>query len=80
MRHRRAGILALTIGRDPLRGRVVVGTHYPSDVLAGAALGTLAALFFWWPPVRQALADLADWASRLYERLAARILPAPSGL
>jgi membrane-associated phospholipid phosphatase len=58
--------------------RVVVGTHYPGDVLGGAALGTLAALFFWWPPVRRPLHDFADWASGLYERLAAWALPAPS--
>jgi undecaprenyl-diphosphatase len=80
LRHRRAGILALTMAVILSVGRVVVGTHYPSDVLAGAALGTLAALFFWWPPVRRPLGDLADWASRLYERLAARILPTPSSL
>ena len=80
LRHRRAGILALTMAVILSVGRVVVGTHYPSDVLAGAVLGTLAALFFWWPPVRRPLGHLADWASQLYERLAARILPTPSSL
>ncbi len=79
LRHRKAGILALAMAVVLALSRVVVGTHYPSDVLGGAALGTLAALFFWWPPVRRPLHELADWASRVYERLAARVLPQPSG-
>jgi undecaprenyl-diphosphatase len=35
LRHRRAGILALTMAVILSVGRVMVGTHYPSDVLAG---------------------------------------------
>ena len=78
LRHRKAGLLALAMAVVLALSRVVVGTHYPSDVLGGAALGTLAALFFWWPPIRQPLHELADWASRLYERIADRLLPLPS--
>jgi undecaprenyl-diphosphatase len=49
--------------------RVAVGTHYPSDVIAGALIGTLAALFFWLPPIRTRLHALADWVGHTYERL-----------
>jgi membrane-associated phospholipid phosphatase len=62
LRHRKAAVLALAMEVVLALSPVVVGTHYPSDVLGGAALGTLAALFFWWPPVRRPLHELADWA------------------
>jgi membrane-associated phospholipid phosphatase len=57
-------------------GRVAVGTHYPGDVLGGAGIGTLAALVFWARPVRGQLHALADFAGDLYDRAAARVLPA----
>jgi undecaprenyl-diphosphatase len=41
-------------------GRVAMGVHYPSDVLAGAALGSLAALALWWPPIRGVMHRIAD--------------------
>src|SRR4051794_32643719 len=77
LRHRKAGIIAVALATLVSLGRVVVGTHYPSDVVGGALIGTLAALFFWWPPVREPLHRLADWSAELYERLAARIWPQP---
>jgi len=49
--------------------RVYVGTHYPSDVLGGAVLGTIVALALRWTPVRRLLEGAADWCSRLWERL-----------
>jgi undecaprenyl-diphosphatase len=48
--------------------RVAVGIHYPSDVVAGAILGTAAALVLWLPPMRDRLHRLADWTGSLYER------------
>jgi undecaprenyl-diphosphatase len=75
LRHRKAGLVALVLAVLVSLGRVVVGTHYPSDVLGGAVLGTAAALLFWWPPVRGPLHDLADWAAALYERVADRAMP-----
>jgi undecaprenyl-diphosphatase len=42
--HRRAGLLALAAACLLAFGRVVVGVHYPTDVLAGAILGTGVAL------------------------------------
>jgi undecaprenyl-diphosphatase len=77
LRHRKAGIVAVALAAVVSLGRVVVGTHYPSDVAGGALIGTLAALFFWWPPVREPLHRLADWSAALYERLAARVWPQP---
>jgi undecaprenyl-diphosphatase len=42
--HRRSGIAALIAAALLAVDRVAVGVHYPGDVLAGAALGALAAL------------------------------------
>jgi undecaprenyl-diphosphatase len=69
LRHRRAGWLALGLGTIVSVSRVVVGTHYPSDVVGGAIIGTLAALVFWQPWIRNRVHGLADWAGRTYERL-----------
>jgi undecaprenyl-diphosphatase len=69
LRHRTAGLVTLALALLVSVGRVAVGTHYPSDVVGGAILGTLAALVFWIPPIRGRLHRLADWMGRLYERL-----------
>jgi undecaprenyl-diphosphatase len=82
LRSRRAGYLALAMATILAVARVAVGMHYPSDVLGGALIGTLAALFFWIPPVRRPLHRFADWAAGLYDRVADRFigaLRAPSG-
>jgi undecaprenyl-diphosphatase len=70
LRSRRAGALALLLATIVSVARVAVGVHYPGDVLGGAALGALAALLLWIPPVRGPLHRLADWAASLYERAA----------
>lgn len=75
LRHRKAGSLALAFAIVVSVARVVVGTHYPSDVIAGAAIGTAAALIFWLPAIREPLHRLADWAGSLYERLSLRVAP-----
>lgn len=72
LRHRKAGLLALGLAVAVSVSRVVVGTHYPSDVLAGAVLGGAAALFLWLPAIRGPIDRLADWAGGLYERLFTR--------
>jgi undecaprenyl-diphosphatase len=69
LRHRRAGWLALGLATIVSVSRVGVGTHYPSDVIGGAIIGTLAALVFWQPWIRERLHRFADWAARGYERL-----------
>ncbi len=72
LRHRKAGVIALILATLVSVSRVGLGTHYPTDVLGGAALGTLAALLLWAPPVRQPLHRLADRSGDLYERLIRR--------
>ena len=74
LRHRGAGLLALAMAVAISIGRVMVGVHYPSDVAAGALLGTACALLFWHPRVRRPLAALADWLGAQYERLAIAVL------
>jgi undecaprenyl-diphosphatase len=68
LRHRKAGWLALAMAVVMSVARVAVGTHYPSDVLAGAVLGTLAALVLWHPSIRGPLHHLAEWAGCLHDR------------
>lgn len=70
LRSRRAGTVAFAMAGLLAISRVAVGTHYPSDVIAGAAIGIAAALFFLLPPVRGPLHRFADQLSAIYERLA----------
>jgi undecaprenyl-diphosphatase len=78
LRHRRAGLLALVMATLIGVGRVMIGVHYPTDILGGALLGTLCALVFWHPRVRGPLSALADWLGALYERIAAALLRRPA--
>ena len=78
LRHRRAGLLALVMATLIGVGRVMIGVHYPTDILGGALLGTLCALVFWHPRVRGPLSSLADWLGALYERIAAALLRRPA--
>jgi undecaprenyl-diphosphatase len=72
LRSRRAGWLALAMAALVSLSRVAVGTHYPSDVLAGATIGTLSALVFYHPLVRRPLHALADRLGALYEGVVVR--------
>jgi undecaprenyl-diphosphatase len=78
LRNRRAGLVAMVMAVLLSVSRVAVGTHYPGDVVAGAALGTAAALVLWHPLVRRPLHALADWVARLYETVAERVLRRPA--
>jgi undecaprenyl-diphosphatase len=71
LRNKRVGWIALAMAIVVCVSRIAVGVHYPSDVLGGALIGSLAALALWVPPVRGPLHALADWLSDLYERLSA---------
>ncbi len=73
LRHRRAGWLALAMAVLLSVSRVAVGTHYPSDIVGGAAIGTLAALFFWLPTIRRPLRALADRLAGIYDELLASV-------
>jgi undecaprenyl-diphosphatase len=60
LRSRRWGALALVLATVLAVTRVAMGIHYPSDVLAGAALGALAALALHRPRPRAVTDALAD--------------------
>jgi undecaprenyl-diphosphatase len=49
--------------------RVFVGTHYPGDVVGGAAIGAAVALVLRLPPLRSRLERLAESCSRLWDRV-----------
>src|SRR6478735_9924421 len=70
LRSRRAGWVALALATLVAVSRVVVGTHCPSDVLAGAAIGTLSALVLYHPLLRGPLHRLADAAGGIWDSLA----------
>jgi undecaprenyl-diphosphatase len=67
LRKRAWGIAALAAALIVAVGRVALGLHYPSDVLAGILLGTASALVLWIPPVRSRVDALADLAGRIWD-------------
>lgn len=75
LRKRAWGWVALGFATVLAIGRVGLGVHYPSDVLAGAALGAGAALLLWAPPLRQRLDWIADWAGGYWDRAVGRLYP-----
>jgi undecaprenyl-diphosphatase len=60
LRQRRWGAILLVLAAVVAAGRVFLGLHYPSDVLAGAAIGTASALLLWLPPARERLDRVAE--------------------
>lgn len=74
------GVLALVFAVVLDFGRVAVGFHYPTDVLGGAAIGTLAALLLWAPPLRRRIDALSDfiggWWDRALDAVLKRVRPA----
>jgi undecaprenyl-diphosphatase len=71
LRKRGWGAAALVAAAVLSVGRVALGVHYPSDVLAGAAVGAAAALALWAPPLRERIDWLADAIGARWDRLAA---------
>ena len=69
LRKRGWGTFALLAAALLSVGRVAVGYHFPTDVLAGAALGTAAALLLWTPALRRRVDALADLLGRPLDRL-----------
>jgi undecaprenyl-diphosphatase len=63
------GVLTLVFAVILDFGRVGAGFHYPTDVLGGAAVGSLAALLLWAPPLRVRIDALADFLGGLWDRL-----------
>jgi undecaprenyl-diphosphatase len=68
LRKRRAGYFALGAAAVLSIGRVALGVHYPSDVLAGAAVGAAAALALWFPPARRRVDAVADLFGSWWDR------------
>lgn len=68
LRNRRWGMVALSAAAVLSVGRVALGVHYPSDVLAGAALGAAAALVLWAAPIRARVDAIADFFGRSWDR------------
>ncbi|HKG38810.1 MAG TPA: phosphatase PAP2 family protein [Conexibacter sp.] len=75
LRSRRWGAVAMVLATVLAVTRVAIGVHYPSDVLAGAALGSAAALALWWTPIRTRLDAVAVWAGGLLDGAVARVRP-----
>jgi undecaprenyl-diphosphatase len=69
LRKRGWGIFALVAATVLALGRVALGVHYPSDVLAGASVGAAAALVLWWAPLRARTDALADKLGHRLDRL-----------
>lgn len=69
LRHRRWGSVALVAATVLAIGRVALGVHFPSDVLAGAVLGCAAALLLFLRPVRARVDLSADWIGNRLDRL-----------
>lgn len=70
-----AGALLLVLALILSFARVYAGTHYPSDVVGGAAIGAAVALLLRLPPVRRALERLARLCSKIWDRLLGVVYP-----
>ncbi len=72
LRNRVWGSVALVAAAVLSVGRVAIGVHFPSDVLAGAVLGCVVALLLYLGPVRSRIDRLADllggWLEALVDR------------
>jgi undecaprenyl-diphosphatase len=69
LRDRVWGSALLVVACAVAIGRVAIGVHYPSDVLAGALLGCAAAGICWLGPIRRFSDSAADHAGELIERV-----------
>jgi undecaprenyl-diphosphatase len=73
--HRRIGVAFLVVAAAIALSRVLLGMHYPSDVLAGAATGTAAALVVC-TLGRPALVRITALTARVTDPLLRRAWPA----
>ena len=69
---KRLGAVVLVVATLISIGRVAIGVHYPSDVIAGALLGCAAALVCARPAIQRYTDDFADRLGALLARISAR--------
>ncbi len=73
LRSRLWGTVALVAAAVLSVGRVAIGVHFPSDVLAGAVLGCGVALILFVQPLRTRIDRLADLVGGWIEAALARV-------
>ncbi len=73
LRNRLWGALALVAAAALGVSRVVIGVHYPLDVIAGAALGAGVAIALYAPAPRRLTDRMADALGRVIDGLALRV-------
>jgi len=73
LRKRLWGLIALAAATLLALSRVVIGVHYPVDVLAGAALGAATALLLYLPLLRALTDGLADRLGLVLDRIVSGI-------
>lgn len=73
LRDRRWGAVALVLAAILSIGRVAIGVHFPSDVLAGALLGCGVALVLYARPLRTRIDRLADLVGGWIETALTRV-------
>jgi undecaprenyl-diphosphatase len=73
LRNRAWGAVALVAAAVLSIGRVAIGVHFPSDVLAGALLGCGAALVLFAPPLRTRIDRFADLVGSWIETVLTRV-------
>jgi len=73
LRNRLWGGIALVAAAVLSVGRVAIGVHFPSDVLAGAVLGCGVALVLFAPPLRTRIDRLADLVGGWIETALTRV-------
>jgi undecaprenyl-diphosphatase len=74
LRNRRWGYVTLVAAVVLCVGRVAMGVHYPSDIIAGAALGSVVAIGLNAPPARKRLHALADRMGTIWDTLVSAVL------
>ncbi len=74
LRNRLWGSIVLLAAAILSVGRVMLGFHYPIDIIGGAVIGTTAALLLWLPPIRRLVDRISDFAGGLWDGLVDRLL------
>jgi undecaprenyl-diphosphatase len=75
LRVRSWGAILFALAALLAAGRVFLGLHYPSDVLAGAVIGAATAALLWIPPIRRRLDAAADTVGHRLDAALKRAVP-----